>query len=130
MADAKKQQKRSTKYVVLRGPGQEGPFDVVGTWTTTGQLAAKRAAAEADKEKGHDPEGSFYAAVPRSSFYPEKPTLRLLITFSAGEDEEEEEVDEESVPVATLDEDDGADETDTAEDPSAADLFADAEPVK
>lgn len=82
---------KATKYVVLRGDEANGPFTVLGNWTTNGQSAAKKAAALAEKEAGRDPEEGFFIAVPASSFYPQKPIMQLVITFAAVEEEEEAE---------------------------------------
>lgn len=97
---------KATKYVVLRGAEATGPFTVVGSWTTNGQNAAKKAAARAENEAERDPESAFFVAVPASSFYPQKPVLELTITFPTLEEEEagEEpsaEDEPEDVPVST-----------------------------
>jgi hypothetical protein len=68
---------------------------VFGNQTTQGQLAAKRAAANEAKGRGLDPETLFFAAVPASSFVPEKAVVTIVITFQSddgtdGPDEEEE----------------------------------------
>ncbi len=97
---------KATKYVVLRGADPIGPFSIVGTWTTNGQNAAKKAAARAENEAERDPESAFFVAVPASSFYPQKPVLELTITFptleeeEAGEtaDAEAEDAEEEAAP--------------------------------
>jgi hypothetical protein len=72
--------RRTTEYVVLYGESFAGPFDVAGRFTTQGQTNAKK---EAAKKVGiDDAEKYFFAAVPVSSFRPEKPTITLQITFA------------------------------------------------
>lgn len=98
----KKSDKKPTEYVVLRSGLPTGPYDIVGSQTAHGQVAAKRAAALQDSAQGNDPEKSFYVAVPASSFAPQKPVVQMTITFSTegvvDEEEEDEETEEETEP--------------------------------
>jgi len=94
----KKVEKKATTYVVLRSESQTGPFSVVGNWTTNGQISAKKAAAAQEAEAGNDPEKDFFVAVPASSFYPQKPTVQMVITFLSDDGKEEEEPDDDEAP--------------------------------
>lgn len=78
---AKKQEKRPTAYVVLRSTDPAGPFSVVGNYTAQGQSAAKKLAVIDEQEKETNPESDFFIAVPASSFAPEKPVVKWVITF-------------------------------------------------
>ena len=91
-----KPEKKQTSYIVFRSEAQTGPFYVVGNYMTHGQIAAKKAAALGIASVGEDAESSYFVAVPASSFYPQKPTVQMMITFSADgrEDDEPEEDDE------------------------------------
>ena len=121
MPSPKKVEKKATTYVVLRSESQTGPFNVVGNWTTNGQISAKKAAAAQEAEAGNDPEKDFFVAVPASSFYPQKPTVQMVITFLSDDGKEEEEPDEDEAP-----EDDESPEAESEtleEDPSEPDAF-------
>jgi hypothetical protein len=98
----KKVEKKATTYVVLRSETLTGPFSVVGNWTTNGQITAKKAAAAQEAESGNDPEKAFFVAIPASSFYPQKPTVQMVITFlsddGSEEPEDESETEEQDEP--------------------------------
>jgi hypothetical protein len=93
--------------VVLRSESLTGPFNVVGNWTTNGQISAKKAAAAQEAEQGNDPEKDFFVAVPASSFYPQKPTVQMVITFLSDDGSEEPEVDEEPEEESEMPEEPG-----------------------
>ena len=116
MPSPKKVEKKATTYVVLRSESQTGPFNVVGNWTTNGQISAKKAAAAQEAEAGNDPEKDFFVAVPASSFYPQKPTVQMVITFLSDDGSEEPEVDEEP-----------EEESETPEEPGDEDFEPDVE---
>lgn len=102
----KKPEKKATEYVVLRGDDAAGPFSVVGNYLAQGQTAAKRLAVIAEKERDTDPESDFFIAVPASSFVPEKPVAKWVITFEGADGSEHVEAD---------DDDDAADQNGTGE---------------
>ena len=116
MPSPKKVEKKATTYVVLRSETLTGPFSVVGNWTTNGQISAKKAAAAQEAESGNDPEKAFFVAVPASSFYPQKPTVQMVITFLSDDGSEEPEVDEEP-----------EEESETPEEPGDEDFEPDVE---
>ena len=120
----KKVEKKATTYVVLRSESLTGPFNVVGNWTTNGQISAKKAAAAQEAEQGNDPEKDFFVAVPASSFYPQKPTVQMVITFLSDDGKEEEEPDEDESPED--DESPEAESETSEEEPDAFDEFTSA----
>ena len=114
----KKVEKKPTEYVVLRSDTARGPFTVLGNYKTHGQVAAKKAAVVA---LGPDDEGletSFFVAVPASSFYPQKPSVTMTVTFLSedgteapeddddvdpADDDQDPEPDPDPVPLASFD---------------------------
>jgi hypothetical protein len=112
----KKVEKKPTEYVVLRSDTARGPFTVLGNYKTHGQIAAKKAAVV---ELGPDDEGletSFFVAVPASSFYPQKPSVTMTVTFLSEDGTEAPEDDDDPV------EDDADPESDPEPDPAPPSL--------
>lgn len=69
-----------TKYMVLTSDAKTGPWNEYGIFEGKGQPGAKRAAAE--KLGKEEAEKLHFIAIPLSSYQPQKPTLKLTITFS------------------------------------------------
>ncbi len=79
-----KEEKATTKYYVLAGPGENGPYDLIGIVDASGQQAAKKAAALAVNQKTQDASEKYFLAIPESSWLPKKPgsiKVETTITF-------------------------------------------------
>ena len=77
-------EKATTKYYVLAGAGENGPYDLIGVVDASGQQAAKKAGALAVNEKTQDASEKYFLAIPESSWLPKKPgsiKVETTITF-------------------------------------------------
>jgi hypothetical protein len=72
--------KRETVYMVLSGKTETGPWDEVGTFSGTGQIAVKKDAVAKIGEKAQE---RYFLAIPISSYVPQKPKVKVttLVTF-------------------------------------------------
>lgn len=75
-----KEEKALTKYYVLAGPEEKGPYDLIGQVEASGQTAAKKAGVLAVNKKSGDANEKFFLAIPASSWIPQKPSVEVVTT--------------------------------------------------
>lgn len=76
------EEKKPTKYVVLWGESEDGPWNKLGEYAGHGQTAAKKEAIAEITEKGTKASNYWFLAVPASSYVPEKPSVKVTTVVS------------------------------------------------
>jgi hypothetical protein len=74
-------EKKATRYMVLSGNSEKGPWNEVGWFEAAGQIQAKKQGA---KRVGDNAPRQYFLAIPESSYQPKKPqvvTPEPQITF-------------------------------------------------
>jgi hypothetical protein len=67
--------KKETVYLVMHSSTEKGPWTLFGEYSGHGQVAAKKQAAAALGEKATN---LYFIAVPKTSFVPERPTVKTV----------------------------------------------------
>lgn len=73
-----KEEKALTKYYVLSGPEEVGPYTLIGVVDASGQVAAKKAAVISVNEKTGNAHEQYFIAIPASSWIPQKPSVEVV----------------------------------------------------